>query len=75
MTTFDTAFGLSTEAKLKLGDGNYEVLLKGDFVRCSVTRVPIPLNELKYWDVDRQEPYATAAIAHKRHRDLVNPRR
>jgi hypothetical protein len=28
-------------------------------VRCAVTGVPIPLEELKYWNVDLQEAYAT----------------
>jgi hypothetical protein len=27
-------------------------------VRCAVTGVPIPLDELKYWSVERQEAYA-----------------
>jgi hypothetical protein len=71
MNKFDKAFGIGAEARLKYGDGNYTVLLKGDFVRCAVTRVPIPLNELKYWDATRQEAYATAAIAHARHRELI----
>ena len=31
----------------------------GAFVRCAVTNVPIPLEELKYWSVDLQEAYAT----------------
>ena len=26
---------------------------------CAVTGVPIPLEELRYWSVDLQEPYAT----------------
>ncbi len=30
----------------------------GAFVRCAVTGTPIPLEELKYWSVDRQEAYA-----------------
>jgi hypothetical protein len=69
MNKFDKAFGLSSEARLKYGDGAYEVQLKGDFVRCAITRAPIPLNELKYWDVARQEAYATAAIGLQRHRE------
>jgi hypothetical protein len=28
-------------------------------VRCAVTGVAIPLEELRYWSVDLQEPYAT----------------
>ena len=71
MNKFDKAFGLSTEARLKYADGAYAVLLKGDFVRCAVTRAPIPLNDLRYWNVTRQEAYASSAIAMQRHRDLT----
>jgi hypothetical protein len=71
MTKNDTPFGIGSEARLKYGDGNYTVQLKGDFVRCAITRAPIPLNELKYWDVARQEAYATAAIGLARHRELL----
>jgi hypothetical protein len=71
MNKFDKTFGLSAEARLKYGDGSYTVLLKGDFVRCAVSRAPIPLNELKYWNVPRQEAYATSAIALARHRELL----
>jgi hypothetical protein len=67
MNKIDRAFGLSNEARLELGDGNYKVLLAGDFVRCAVTRQPIPLSELKYWDVEHQEAYASAQIALNRH--------
>ena len=28
-------------------------------MRCAVTNEPIPLEELKYWDVDLQEAYAS----------------
>jgi hypothetical protein len=31
----------------------------GTFVRCAVTGVSIPLEELRYWSVDLQEAYAT----------------
>jgi hypothetical protein len=31
----------------------------GAFVRCAVTNVPIPLEELKYWSVELQEAYST----------------
>ena len=71
MNKFDKAFGVTTEARLKYGDGTYTVLLKGDFVRCAITRAPIPLNDLRYWSVSRQEPYATSTIALARHRQLT----
>jgi hypothetical protein len=35
------------------------VVKPGAFVRCVVTGVPIPLEELKYWSVERQEAYAS----------------
>jgi hypothetical protein len=71
MNMIDKAFGLGSEARLKFGDGSFTVQLKGDFVRCAVTRAPIPLGELKYWDVSRQEAYATAAIGLQRHREML----
>jgi hypothetical protein len=35
----------------------------GRFVRCAVTGVKIPLEALKYWNVDKQEAYASADAA------------
>jgi hypothetical protein len=40
--------------------GTFRVLSPGDHVVCAVTRQPIPLEELRYWSVERQEAYATA---------------
>jgi hypothetical protein len=39
----------------------------GAFVRCAVTGVPIPLEELKYWSVDLQEPYVGPEAVLQRH--------
>ncbi len=47
------------EADVKYLDGDFRVVRPGSFVRCAVTGVPIPLEELRYWSVDLQEPYAT----------------
>ena len=44
----------------------------GDFVRCAVTGESIPLDELKYWSVARQEAYISAAASLKREME-VNP--
>ncbi len=49
----------SGEAEVKYLDGDFRVIRPGAFVRCAVTGVAIPLEELKYWDVDRQEAYAS----------------
>ena len=39
--------------------GTFRVLSPGDHVICAVTGAPIPLDELRYWSVERQEAYAS----------------
>ena len=46
---------MNGEAEVKYLDGDFRVVRPGAFVRCAVTGVPIPLEELKYWSVDLQE--------------------
>ena len=46
------------EAELDYLDGEYRIRKPGAFVRCAVTGDPIPLEDLRYWNVDLQEPYA-----------------
>lgn len=53
-----------SEAQVRYLDGDYVVLRPGSFVRCAVTGRPIPLDELVYWNVDRQEAYVDAVAAH-----------
>ncbi len=40
--------------------GTFRVLSPGDHVVCAVTGRTIPLEDLRYWSVERQEAYATA---------------
>ena len=47
------------EAEIKYLDGDFRVVRPGTFVRCAVTGVSIPLEELRYWSVDLQEAYAS----------------
>ena len=47
-------------ARLHYLPGTFRVLSHGDHVVCAVTGRAIPLAELKYWSVARQEAYATA---------------
>ena len=63
MNIFDKGFA-PTEAGVRYLDGDYVVIRPGSFVRCAMTGKPIPLDELFYWNVDRQEPYADAVAAH-----------
>ncbi len=48
----------ATEAELEYLDGEYRVRKPGAYVRCAVSGEPIPLEDLRYWNVDLQEPYA-----------------
>ncbi|MBW8637387.1 DUF2093 domain-containing protein [Hoeflea sp. WL0058] len=48
----------SGEAKIRYLDSDFQVITPGSFVRCAITGESIPLEELKYWSVARQEPYA-----------------
>lgn len=54
------------EARIRYLDGDFHVTSPGVFVRCAVTGESIPLDELKYWSVARQEPYLNATVSLKR---------
>lgn len=59
MNAFDR--DLEGPALLRYGDGEYAVLRPGHFVVCAVSGQRIPLEALRYWSVERQEPYAGAS--------------
>jgi hypothetical protein len=63
----DRSFPMPGEAEVKYLDGDFRVVRPGTFVRCAVTGVAIPLEELRYWSVDLQEPYATPEAVLQRH--------
>ncbi len=50
-------------AKLRYMANTFRVLSPGDHALCAVTGQAIPLDELRYWSVERQEAYASAEIA------------
>jgi hypothetical protein len=52
-------------ARLHYMANGFRVLTPGDHVICAVTGERIPLDELRYWSVTRQEPYAGAGVAAK----------
>lgn len=56
----------SGEAKIRYLDGDFQVVSPGSHVRCAITGTAIPLDELKYWSVGRQEPYVDAAVSLER---------
>jgi len=45
------------EAELKYKQGSFEVVKEGDFVLCAISQKKILLKDLKYWNVNLQEPY------------------
>lgn len=55
--------GGGREARVRYLDGNFRLLADGDHVRCAVTGVAIPIEQLRYWSVARQQPYADAAAS------------
>ena len=57
--------GAGTPARVHYMAGTFRVLSNGDHVVCAVTAVRIPLHELKYWSVERQEAYVDAAASLK----------
>jgi len=52
-------------ARLHYMANGFRVLSPGDHVVCVVSGERIPLDELRYWSVSAQEPYASAEIAMK----------
>ncbi|MQX41428.1 DUF2093 domain-containing protein [Sinorhizobium meliloti] len=53
----------SQEAKIRYLDGDFQVVLAGSHVICAVTGKPVPVDELRYWSVARQEAYVDAAAS------------
>jgi hypothetical protein len=54
------------EARVQYLDGEYRILRPGLFVTCAVTGLPIPLEDLRYWSVERQEAYVSPEASMER---------
>jgi hypothetical protein len=50
-------------ARLHYLEGTFRVLAPGDHVVCAVTGRIIPLDQLRYWSVAKQEAYVDAEAA------------
>lgn len=50
-------------ARLHYLSYSFRVLSPGDHVVCAVSGRKIPLDELRYWSVARQEAYASAVLS------------
>ena len=63
MNYLDPDLPRQREAKLKYLSSDFQVLKEGDYVRCGVSGDPIKLENLKYWDVERQMAFRSAEIS------------
>ena len=54
------------KAKLKYLANTFEVIEKGDYVECAVSKKKIPLENLNYWNVELQEAYFSPIEAKQR---------
>ena len=57
-------------AKIILEHGSFHFIKNGDYVLCSITKEVIPIEKLKYWNVEKQEVYASPKIALQRYIEL-----
>jgi len=55
--------GAGKVARLQYLPSTFRLLSDGDHVLCAVTGAAIPLHELRYWSIERQEPYVDAAAS------------
>ena len=52
--------GGGTPARIHYMAGTFRILANGDYVICGVTGARIPIHDLRYWSVERQEAYVDA---------------
>ena len=52
--------GNGRAARIHYLGGTFRILSDGDHVVCAVTGERIPIHELRYWSVERQEAYLDA---------------
>lgn len=55
--------GKDQPARLHYMPYSFRVLSPGDHVVCAVTGRKILLDDLRYWSIERQEPYADAVAS------------
>lgn len=67
MNGFDPSSEL---AVLRYGDSEFEVVRPGRYVVCAVSGSKIPLEALRYWNAELQEPYAGPKEALERYQAL-----
>jgi hypothetical protein len=73
MNKVERLFAPGTQAELRYHHGEFKILRQGTHVICAMTGAPILLDDLKYWSVERQEPYAGPDAALRRLQAIKAP--
>ncbi len=58
------------KAKLKYLANTFEIIEKGDYVECAISKKKIPIENLNYWNVELQEAYFSPEEAKQRFEKL-----
>ena len=58
------------KAKLKYLANTFEIVEKGDYVECAVSKKKILLENLNYWNVELQEAYFSPIEVKQRYEKL-----
>lgn len=58
-------FDKSDIAKIRYLDADYQIIVQGSYVVCAITGKRIPVDELKYWSVARQEAYVDVQASYE----------
>ena len=64
-------YNFKSVAILRYSHGEFCIVTPGDYVICAVTGNKIDIEDLKYWNVDKQEAYENADIALKGYKDEI----
>ena len=60
MNFIDPTLPPQREAKVKYLDGDFQIVREGEYVCCAISGVPIRIDDLRYWNVDKQLAYRSA---------------
>ena len=58
------------KAKLKYLPNTFQIIEKGDYVECAVSKKKISLDNLSYWNVELQEAYFSPNDVKQRYDNL-----
>jgi hypothetical protein len=58
MNRIDRRAPLSGPAEIEYLDGDFKIKRPGAYVVCAATAAHVAIEDLRYWNVDRQEAYA-----------------